>query len=145
REACLRHGMDDYLAKPLQTRALREALLRWGRAPSEGDASALAGEAPARSFDLDILDECSGGNAALVVAILDSFLRSTPETLDGIEAAAVVADAEELERAAHRLKGACHTIGAAPMAEACEALLAQARRGDLADSRTTVDALLERW
>ena len=118
RQRCLQAGMDDYLAKPLRTRALRQALVRWSRAGSDPpvpEQSPVAAPAPAhdgRSFDRSLLDECCGSNSALIVDVLETFLRSTPASLSAIEAAVVAASAGELEREAHRLKGACQTIGA---------------------------------
>ena len=95
RQRCLQAGMDDYLAKPLRTRALRQALVRWGRAGSshpvrEESAHALAALAHGeKNFDRSLLDECCGGNTALMADVLETFLRSTPASLSAIEAAIV--------------------------------------------------------
>ena len=143
--------MDDYLAKPLRTRALRQALVRWGRADSNPpvlEESPIAAPAPApdgRSFDRSLLDECCGGNSALIIDVLETFLRTTPASLSAIEAAVVAGSAGELEREAHRLKGACQTIGAGALAADCAMLLALARQGDLAAAPTALTALCDRW
>jgi CheY-like chemotaxis protein/nitrogen-specific signal transduction histidine kinase/HPt (histidine-containing phosphotransfer) domain-containing protein len=151
RQRCLDAGMDDYLAKPLRTRALRQALVRWSRAGSDHpvrEQSSVAAPAPTddgRSFDRSLLVECCGSNAALIIEVLETFLRSTPASLSAIEAAVVAGSAAELEREAHRLKGACQTIGALTLAARCAALLALARQGDLATAPTALTTLCNGW
>jgi HPt (histidine-containing phosphotransfer) domain-containing protein len=77
--------------------------------------------------------------------VLETFLRSTPGSLSAVAAAVAHGASPDLERAAHRLMGACRTIGAAPMAADCATLLALARQGDLASAPTALEALQSRW
>lgn len=53
REKCRKAGMDDYLAKPVQTKTLERMLLRWSRTKRRGSLSGLATSCPQSS-------ECSG-------------------------------------------------------------------------------------
>ena len=98
-----------------------------------------------RSFDRSLLDECCGGDPALIADVLESFLRSTPENLSAVAAAVVAAAAPDVEREAHRLKGACLTIGAAALAADCATLLSLARQGELRNAPTALTARGDRW
>jgi HPt (histidine-containing phosphotransfer) domain-containing protein len=77
--------------------------------------------------------------------VLETFLRSTPESLSAVAAAVALGNGPDLEREAHRLMGACQTIGAAPMAADCATLLALARQGNLASAPTALEALRNHW
>jgi CheY-like chemotaxis protein/HPt (histidine-containing phosphotransfer) domain-containing protein len=151
RQRCLQAGMDDYLAKPLRTRALRQALARWGRAGSNhhGPQETLVADPDpaddARTFDRSLLDECCGNNPALIANVLETFLRSTPENLSAIAAAVMAGAAPELEREAHRFKGACQTIGAGALAADCTTLMALARLGELGNAPGALETLRARW
>jgi CheY-like chemotaxis protein/HPt (histidine-containing phosphotransfer) domain-containing protein len=147
---CLLAGMDDYIAKPLTPQVLHRALLRWGRAgsdrgPHENSAGSpcFAGDGP--SLDCQLLAECCGNSPALMTDVLEAFLRSTPASLSTIAAAAAAGDAPGLEREAHRLKGACQTIGAGAMAAACATLMALARQGSLTGTPAAAQVLQDHW
>jgi CheY-like chemotaxis protein/HPt (histidine-containing phosphotransfer) domain-containing protein len=151
RERCLRAGMDDYLAKPLRARSLRQALQRWCRAVPDlpiPQASPIPAPDPHQDgagFDRSLLDECCGGHTALIADVLETFLRSTPASLSAIEAAIAAASAGDLQREAHRLKGACQTIGAGELAADCARLLALARQGESGNAAPALAALRGRW
>ena len=151
RQRCLEAGMDDYLAKPLRSAALRAALVRWSRAGSNpllsedppGTAPALADAG--QSFDRSVLEECCGSNPALIADVLETFLHATPASLSAVAAAVSSASAGDLQREAHRLKGACQTIGAGALAADCTTLLTLAREGTLGNAQSAEQALRDRW
>ena len=66
------------------------------------------------------------GRSDIVDQLLQLFLDSTPELLEELHAAVDNADAAELKRAAHKLKGSCQNVGASFMATLASAL----ERGD---------------
>jgi len=142
RERCLAAGMDDYLSKPLRPELLDEVLERWlGVAPagdpaasaSDGDRDeaieALIDAARMRTFREDYPD--------IVDQLLQLFLQSTPELLGELHAAVDGADADELRRAAHKLKGSCQNIGATFMATLCRSL--ETGEGDVAATLAELD------
>jgi signal transduction histidine kinase/CheY-like chemotaxis protein/HPt (histidine-containing phosphotransfer) domain-containing protein len=151
-ERCRQAGMDDYIAKPLRPQALRQALVRWGQTQTGPDrrpydATAVnpgpRGDGP--SIDRQMLAECCGSNPTVMTDVLEAFLHSTPASLSAITAAVALGAGADLEREAHRLMGACQTIGAAPMAADCATLLALAREGNLAAAPIVLGALQNRW
>jgi HPt (histidine-containing phosphotransfer) domain-containing protein len=133
--------MDDYLSKPLRPELLDEVLERWlGVAvaePADEDAvareeaiDALIDSARMRTFRDDYPD--------IVDQLLRLFLDSTPELLEELHTAVAGADAAELKRAAHKLKGSCQNIGATFMASLCLSL----ERDDV-DAAATLEQLDE--
>jgi CheY-like chemotaxis protein len=155
-ERCLQAGMDDYLAKPLRPQVLHQVLVRWGRAGFDRrpqDANATPDSIPVPpsprddgpGFDRRILTECCGSDRSLMADVLESFLQSTPGSLTALATAAALGAGPDLEREAHRLRGACQTIGASSMEADCATLLALARQGDFARTPTVLDALRSRW
>jgi CheY-like chemotaxis protein len=151
-ERCLRAGMDDYLTKPLRPQALHQVLVRWGRAgadrrPHEAEATLVppAARHDEPGLDRRVLAECCGSNPSLMADVLESFLHSTAGSLTTLTAAVALGAGPDLEREAHRLRGACQTIGAAAMEADCATLLALARQGDVARAATVLEALRNRW
>jgi CheY-like chemotaxis protein len=149
-ERCLQAGMDDYIAKPLRPQALRQVLVRWGQAVNDGRPCAATSVTPGpqgdgSSLDRQFLAECCGGNPTLMTDVLETFLRSTPASLSAVATAVTRGAGADLEREAHRLMGACQTIGAAPMAADCALLLALARQSNLASAPAVLEALRTRW
>lgn len=79
---------------------------------------------------LDALRDMTGGDAALYVELLDTFVTDADLYLGELTGAT---DATALARAAHSLKSNAMTVGATELAAACRALEADARAGEVAD------------
>jgi PAS domain S-box-containing protein len=122
RERCLRAGFDAYLAKPIRQVDLQEALAALDQRPAP--AAELEQDAVAK-----LLAICRGDDD-FARELAQSFLETAPPCLAEIESASGAGDFAALGLPAHSLKGASRTIGAKPLADACEALEAAARRGD---------------
>jgi CheY-like chemotaxis protein/HPt (histidine-containing phosphotransfer) domain-containing protein len=151
-ERCRQAGMDGSIAKPLRPQALRQALVRWGqtqtgpdRRPYDATAVTPGPRDNGPSIDRQVLTECCGSNPTVMSNVLEAFLRSTPASLTAVAAAVAIGASADLEREAHRLMGACQTIGAAPMAADCATLLDLAREGNLAAAPIVLEALRNRW
>src|SRR5512138_1162444 len=70
--------------------------------------------------------------------IVELFLRIGPDELAGITNAA---DAETLQRAAHKLKGTASILGLRCLASACRDLDAIAKQGDFATGKSLVEGV----
>lgn len=93
---------------------------------------------PLERSALDDLRAMTGGDAALYVELLDTFLTDADLYLGELHAAV---DAPTLARAAHSLKSNAMTVGATELAAQCRALEADARAGEVADAPQRVDAI----
>ncbi|PPT05299.1 Circadian input kinase A [Geitlerinema sp. FC II] len=131
RQKCLDAGMDDYLAKPVTMDKLKGVLASWmSRTNERRTATTKAIEATdldadpvnsvngerSRSESEDIIDwnrlhEVSGDDAEFEIELLDSFLESAYEYLNGASQALEARDAETFCRFVHQLKGASGNVG----------------------------------
>ncbi len=140
-DTCLAAGMDDYLPRPIELRALLTVLNRWlplaaptAPTPAQPAPAAAAPAAPKDDPPLDrgTLAELSGGDERLEREILADFRQATD--IDSIELAAAITSTnhEQITRVAHRMKGACRMVGALPLAAVCQRVEAASGGGDAA-------------
>jgi HPt (histidine-containing phosphotransfer) domain-containing protein len=143
--------MDDYVAKPVELRALLGILDRWlplpdgpGRPPGAnppGPAATHPG-ATAASVPLDQsrLAQLSGGDDTVGREILADFREAVDK--DAAEMAAAFADTNgrAMARVSHRMKGASLMVGALPLAAIC----AQMETASGADDHAAIAAHREK-
>ena len=122
REKCLRCGMDDYLAKPIEPDELAQVLAKWiGSAAPAGKCSAEKTPAPSdgdRVFDRSGLLKRLAGNRGLADRLVREFLADTPFQLRTLRKLLEDGDAESARRQAHKLKGAAANLSAGALREA---------------------------
>ncbi len=106
-ERCLAAGMDGYLAKPISADDLYATIEQWGS--DDVDSTPLATEPP---IDLAAMRCIVEGDEVLLRELGALFLQEYPAQLAELRDAFDGADAHQLERTAHSLKGALATIGA---------------------------------
>jgi CheY-like chemotaxis protein/HPt (histidine-containing phosphotransfer) domain-containing protein len=143
REECLAAGMHDYLTKPIQFKALQEALERAGQwakwrtaqlrpvtarlqpleeipegAPPITDDGRQEEATPA--LDPTVLAELrqlqGEGEPDIVLELAEAFQTETSPLLEAMHQAVLERQPEQLARAAHNLKGSSQNLGARRMA-----------------------------
>lgn len=133
-ERCLRAGMDDFVAKPVDFDKLGRVLERW-TAP----APAANGRRGVQTDGADVLDlervimleQLRPGNHSLFEQFVKSFDLRAPDNAAAIHAALAERDASRLAQAAHLLKGSAENIGAAAVGRLCAELEEAGRNEDL--------------
>ena len=162
-DACLAAGMNDYITKPIDRRALLGTLRRWLPARAAAPHSAAATEAtptvpaapspaPANNPLTDaepVLDgiDLRGTlrrleiDRASLERILLRFGDGQRETLDALRAAVRTGDGAEAARHAHAIAGAAGNLGADALRDAAKSLEHAAREGqpDLASLLAVVE------
>jgi two-component system sensor histidine kinase/response regulator len=135
RERCLAAGMDDYLPKPITSAALEAVLERWLPA----DPAPPLPLDQARMHELRTL--FPGEETSETIAQLQADVDDQLQRLAG---ALRAGQGEEVARAAHRIKGSAHMVGARLLAEAAAELQAAAD-GDLHHATQAAVALRDQW
>jgi CheY-like chemotaxis protein len=119
RERCLAAGMDGYLSKPTESRALF------------AEVEGLDVATPASPIDETDLVKRLHGDTELAAEIVRLFTDECPMLLDDIRRGIDRRDAVTVRRAAHTLKGAASTAAAGGIAEAAGLIEVLAAEGDI--------------
>ena len=115
REKCIAAGMDDYLAKPVRPKDVREMIERWGgkilleaKPPHGGFVDGAGTEPP---VDMDRMRDLTDGNADGLRELVEMFLKQTHKQFDQIQEAIRADKADNVRRVAHSCAGASATLG----------------------------------
>jgi signal transduction histidine kinase/CheY-like chemotaxis protein/HPt (histidine-containing phosphotransfer) domain-containing protein len=117
REKCIDAGMNDYIAKPLQIRAINEVLSHWLPRVSDNPApeparSETAGGDIADIFDFDGVLNRLYGDRELLIRLLNIGGSDLHGTLGNIAQAIEKKDSKEIIYELHSLKGIAGNLGA---------------------------------
>jgi two-component system sensor histidine kinase/response regulator len=145
REECLRRGMDEFVAKPIQPKELYQVLgrLRPLPAASRSSPAARVGEPVSglaeAGYKTTILDEAGfrarcGERDELVRQVARLFLSECPRYLDRLRSALANGDGPALRIAAHTVKGTVGNLSAGAAFAAAGHLEELARTGALIDA-----------
>jgi CheY-like chemotaxis protein len=105
REECLRHGMDGYVSKPIDTEALWRELESIGAKMPLADTQALRTSDAPRAFDLNKVLAQIDGDSALFGELTQLYLAEYPDYLAGLKQAMDEGDVEKIQHSAHTIKG----------------------------------------
>ncbi len=129
RERCIAAGMDDYIAKPFTTQQLYSALLASVPpapviAPAVAPANVPTKTAVAETqFDPARLEQlCNELDRPAVLTMAADFLEALPTRLSEIQRLHGTREWQELDRAAHSLKGMVALFGFQPLADTFRSL-----------------------
>ncbi|MEY2570076.1 MAG: two-component system, sensor histidine kinase and response regulator [Acidimicrobiaceae bacterium] len=154
RERCLASGMDDYVAKPVRKELLLAAVSHWlgSTTAPVGEAPVIASAETEPTLDATVFEQLRvlGGadRPDFTGELVDSFLRDTRPALAALRTAVECADAAEVGRYAHQIKGSSAQLGGRRLAASCERLERASRAtgldgGGLQDVEVDYDDLCE--
>ena len=153
RNKCLAAGMDDYLAKPYSVSQLESLLLKWlpaaaaampepiaapvaagrGAAPAAPNIAVAAVSMAEPALNMTLLNQVreldASGGMTLVGRILRAYLASSAASVEQVEQAVAVGDADALRSAAHSLKSSSANVGAQTLSELFRQLELLGREG----------------
>ncbi|MBM3600889.1 MAG: response regulator [Alphaproteobacteria bacterium] len=126
-QMCLDAGMDGYLTKPIDSKALTATLEKWlpqakalrrpARRPTARAPEPAFPEIDPQILDLDRLRQTFGGLDGAAQAFLADFMADLPVMVGRIGAALEAGDKNAARDAAHALKGAARSTGAARLGQ----------------------------
>ena len=135
RDECLARGMNDYLAKPIDTRLLLGKISSCVQ-PLTASSALVASSPPEESdpvFDVAAALDRLEGDRDILIILVEAVLEQIDDDLNGMRAALQRGDALALAKAAHRLKGSMGAVGAMRTQRACSAVEQAGKSGDAAN------------
>ena len=143
RQQCLAAGMDDYLAKPITSKALEETLRRWtkkeeklSQPPPEAERGLVDS---ARLADLAEL----GDDPSWLPTLIRRFLDDARGRMEALSSAIDGGDLPAVAELGHALKGSSANIGATRMQELSTVLQNLGRAGTVQGAREALERLAE--
>ena len=149
REKCIAAGMDDYLAKPVRPKDVREMIERWGgKIMPEAKAQAAPpavnpGTEP--PVDLDRMKDLTDGNTDSLCELVDMFLKQTHRQFEQMSAAIRDGKADDVRRVAHSCAGASATLGMTHLVPKLRELEKLGATGSLPNADKLCEAALQEY
>ncbi|RMF40471.1 MAG: response regulator [Planctomycetota bacterium] len=158
-EKCLAAGMNDYVAKPLNSRLLLKKVQQWGekyatsaeapikRIPKDSATVATTGadrgasDDPASNANFDAALQRLSGNRQLLLDLIQFFREDTPQLLSDLIASLTSGDHQRARRAAHSIKGLAAGFDAHRVSEIALAIETLVTEGDLKTAESKVPQL----
>lgn len=136
REVCLEVGMNDYLTKPIDLRALADALKRWLPAGEHAvDALGQSEQPEVMShpsvFDRATLKRRLMDDDKLTKTVEHAFLEEIPTLIEALKDGLQEGDAEQVGRHAHSIKGASANVCPEALRDVAHQIETAGREGDL--------------
>jgi CheY-like chemotaxis protein/HPt (histidine-containing phosphotransfer) domain-containing protein len=127
-------GMDEYLTKPIQLKALKAALETWmnanqGSTPPELPAATPIASASIAPVDISVLTGLVGEDRAMVDEVLNDYLESVCKLAPEMRVAQEARDMPKIASIAHKLKSSSRSIGALVLGDMCAELENAGRAG----------------
>ncbi len=154
-EDCLDAGMNDYIAKPVQSAALAELMSRWlnrinaqepvGTAPSDPGNQSPLEKKDRLVFNETVMLDRLMGDRDLVCAILTGFRDDMPVQINRLKQYLDNGDARGIERQAHTIRGAAANVEADWLREEALAMEQAGREGRLDIAAEVFIRLRERF
>jgi CheY-like chemotaxis protein/HPt (histidine-containing phosphotransfer) domain-containing protein len=152
RERCLAGGMDDYISKPVDPKALYALIQRYpaqmlaSRPPDDEQRTSQAAAIPVPEVDEGVVDwdlarSLTGGDEALLDDLIEVFPEESSRQLEAMRRGIENRDAQLLTRSAHSLKSAALVFGASRLAEAALSMETLGRRAELKDAGPLLQTL----
>jgi len=121
RERCLEAGMNDYIIKPVDPRALAEALEKWlpkekatitDQAPEVSETASVSAQEPeAPVFDKAGMMARMMDDEELARAVIEAFLGDVPKQIAALRGYLDAGEAASAVRQTHTIKGASANLG----------------------------------
>jgi CheY-like chemotaxis protein len=133
RDRCLREGMSDYIAKPVNVVELGRLIVQWLAVGSKDAANSASGGKGRKVFNEDALMSRLMGDQELAGVVLKGFLEDAPAQLRILRERLSGADASGVRSQAHTLKGAAATVGAESLQALALSIEQAGRAGELVE------------
>ena len=116
KEKCLKAGMDDYVAKPINAKELYATIERMmddrPQPPTDQNLPQVPNLRELARLDLSTVIDAVDGDKELLKELAEGFVEDSAGQLEELRESLEKGDSEQIERRAHRLRGAVGNFGA---------------------------------